>query len=160
GSPERVRNQRDAGGAGAILLRSEVPAKRGGDAERGEEARFDAGASGTGGMVAGPVAFGDAGPGCHLGERSGLAPKVEVRGGGEEVVFEPGDANAERRETVGGGIGERTKEDAVDDAEDGGGGADAEGEDRGHGQRKGPIRAEGPKSGHFFSKGWTPSMGG
>ena len=65
----------------------------------------------------------------HLVEGGALrAPVVEVRGGDGEELAKGGMSFPEGEEAAGMGVGKRLEEDAVDDSEDGGIGADAEGE--------------------------------
>ena len=145
--PGAVRQQRRAGGAGAILVGGEQAAEGGTDAEHRQQVRrhpdrADAFRLAAAGQVV-VAADGER----DVGEGAGAAD-VEVLRGREPVL---GDAQARRSvpeddEAIGIGVGQRAEEQRAGDAEDRGVGADAERQrqDGGDGHtRRGRQRAPG-----------------
>jgi len=131
--PEAVAENDDRSGAGHVVFGKEVAAESGRDAENGEEVGGDGATAKLFRVaLAGESDGGSEGRSGHVGEDLiARAPLGEVAGSGSIA----GEANGgsvfpDDDETVGVAIRKRAKENGVGDAEDGGVGGDADGEDR------------------------------
>jgi len=136
--PKAVTEDGDRSGAGDVVFEAKVSAKRGRNAENGEEVRSDGAAINFFGIALAGEGEGIAeGSGGYVGENLiAGAPIGEVaRSGSIFWKAEGGSVFVDDDEAVGVAIGKRAKEDGVGDAEDGGIGGNADSEN-GDGEKR------------------------
>ena len=160
--PELIGEDDGAGGVGAIVGGAEQSAEDGAQAHDFEVVAIDD-ASGNGARLAealhGEVDFGKR---AELGDGFEVLAQVVDFGNGEGGVYgmQAGCALANVEEAGFVAIGEGAQQHGADDGEDGGVGADAEGEREGHGDPEGGDAGEGANSDSEITKerhGVSPS---
>jgi len=127
----------DESGFGVIGFGKVAP-EEGLYAESGKKVVVDLGAAEADRIVGGEVAIGVAEGSGEMGEDGLRFLPRKIVGAEEKLVGLNGGGHAEPDETVGLGVREGTEEDSINDGEDGGGGAEAEGEreDGGRGEER------------------------
>ena len=125
-APQRVADQCDFRGVGAIFGGGEVSTEEGREAEGRKEISFDLRAAEPDRVGPGQVATGDAGGERRHGlEGRLIAAEVEVIAGQQKFVGVERGHHADRDQALCVGVGEAAEQDAVDHAEHSGCGTDS-----------------------------------